>query len=154
MCTANASIFDDRFCPVRSVYRILTTVSIFVWQWQQKISNWSLYYVDSGTQHHILSSLCCRICAGLNGPYGHKGIDMVSNYSGRLWRLNKAQLVLRGPKCAKKISPTPLHHHQQPEPLRQGRMDPSFMFFTLRQILTLPSECRSRNSDSDQATFF
>ncbi len=31
-----------------------------------------------------------------------------------------------GPKCAKKISPTPLHHHQQPEPLRQGRMDPCF----------------------------
>ncbi len=28
--------------------------------------------------------------------------------------------------CAKKISPTPLHHHQQPEPLRQGRMDPCF----------------------------
>jgi len=32
-------------------------------------------------------------------------------YSGRLWRLNDAQLVLRGPKCAKKI-------------LIQGRMDP------------------------------
>ncbi len=41
--------------------------------------------------------------------------------------LKYAQLVLSGPKCAKKISPTPLHHHlQQPEPLRQGRMDPSF----------------------------
>ncbi len=37
-----------------------------------------------------------------------------------------AQLVLRGPKCAKQISPTPLHHHHQPEPLRQGRMDPCF----------------------------
>ncbi len=48
-------------------------------------------------------------------------------YSGRLWHLNNAQLVLRGPKCAKKISPTPLHHHQQPEPLRQGRMDPCFL---------------------------
>ncbi len=47
-------------------------------------------------------------------------------YSGRPWRLNDAQLVLRGPKCAKKISPTPLHHHHQPEPLRQGRMDPCF----------------------------
>ncbi len=45
---------------------------------------------------------------------------------GRLWHLNNAQLVLRGPKCAKKISPTPLHHHHQPEPLRQGRMDPCF----------------------------
>ncbi len=30
-----------------------------------------------------------------------------------------AQLVLRGPKCANKISPTPLH---QPESLRQGRI--------------------------------
>ncbi len=35
---------------------------------------------------------------------------------------------------AKKISPTPLHHHHRPEPLRQGRMDPCFH---LRQILTL-----------------
>ncbi len=48
----------------------------------------------------------------------------------RLWRLNDAQLVLKGPKCAKKISPTPLHHHHQPEPLRQGRMIHAFMFFT------------------------
>ncbi len=46
--------------------------------------------------------------------------------SGRLWRLNDAQLVQRGPKCAKKISPTSLHQHHQPEPLRQGRMDPCF----------------------------
>ncbi len=43
-----------------------------------------------------------------------------------MWCLNYAKLVLRGSKCAKKISPTPLHHHQQPEPLRQGRMDPCF----------------------------
>ncbi len=34
--------------------------------------------------------------------------------------------VIRGPKFAKKISPTPVHHHHQPEPLRQGRMDPCF----------------------------
>ncbi len=33
-------------------------------------------------------------------------------------------------KCAKKISPTPLHHHQ-PEPLRQGRMDPCFRIPTI-----------------------
>ncbi len=31
----------------------------------------------------------------------------------------------KGPNVQKKISPTPLHHHQ-PEPLRQGRMDPCF----------------------------
>ncbi len=30
-----------------------------------------------------------------------------------------------GTKCTKKISSTPLHHNQ-PEPLRQGRMDPCF----------------------------
>ncbi len=40
--------------------------------------------------------------------------------------LNDAQLVLRGPKSAKKISPTPLHHLHESEPLRQGRMDPWF----------------------------
>ncbi len=52
-------------------------------------------------------------------------------------------IVLRGPKFANKISPTPLHHHHQTEPLRRGR------------ILTLPSECRCRNQDSSgQATFF
>ncbi len=33
-------------------------------------------------------------------------------------------------KCATKISPTLLNHHQQPEPLRQGRMIHAFMFFT------------------------
>ncbi len=57
--------------------------------------------------------------------YGHKGRDMVSiNTQGRPWHLNDAQLV---PKCAKKISPTTLHHHLlQPEPLIHGRMDPCF----------------------------
>ncbi len=57
----------------------------------------------------------------------------------------------KGPKCAKKISPTALHQHQ-PEPLRQGRMIHAFMFFTPNSDPT--SECRSRNRDSsDQATF-
>ncbi len=31
-----------------------------------------------------------------------------------------------GMKCAKKNSPRPLHHHHQPDPLRQGRIDPCF----------------------------
>ncbi len=58
-----------------------------------------------------------------------------------------------GTKCAKKISPTPLHHHQ-PEPLRQGRMDPCFHVLYAKFWLK-PSECRSRNGgSSDQATFF
>ncbi len=59
------------------------------------------------------------------GHCSHKGMDSQQQYSGRLWCLNDAQLVLRGPKCAKKISPTPLHNHH-PELLRQGRMDPCF----------------------------
>ncbi len=37
----------------------------------------------------------------------------------------------------------------------ETRQDGSMLSCTLRQILTLPSECRSRNRDSsDQATFF
>ncbi len=53
-----------------------------------------------------------------------------------------------GTKCAKKISPTPLHHHQ-PEPLRRGRMIHDFMFFTPNSDPT--SECRSRNQDSSES---
>ncbi len=50
------------------------------------------------------------------------------------------------PKCAKKIPPAPLHHHQ-PEPLT-GRMIHAFMFFTPNSDPT--SECRSRNPDSSR----
>ncbi len=42
-----------------------------------------------------------------------------------------------GPKCAKKIPPTPLHHQHQPEPLRQGRMIHVFMFFTPNSDATI-----------------
>ncbi len=76
-----------------------------------------------------------------------------SKYSGRLWRWNDAQLVLRGQKCPKKLSPTPSHNHHQPEPLRQGRMDPCFhVLYTKFWLYHL--NVRSRNRDSsDQATF-
>ncbi len=50
-------------------------------------------------------------------------------YFSKSWHLNNAQQVLSGPKCAKKISPKPLHQ-QQPEPLIQGRMDPCFHVVT------------------------
>jgi len=50
---------------------------------------------------------------------GHKGMGMVRN-NAQVGRLNDAQLALRGLKCAKKTSPTPLHHHHQ----QQGMMDP------------------------------
>ncbi len=64
----------------------------------------------------------------------HKGMDMVSNNTQvGCGHFNGAQLDLRGPKCAKKISPTPLHHHQQPEPVetRAGWIH-AFMFFTAK----------------------
>ncbi len=71
----------------------------------------------------------------------HKGMNGQQQYSGSLWCLNNAQLVLKGPKCTKKISSTPLHHHQQPEPLRQGTIDPCFHVLYAK---FWPSECRSR----------
>ncbi len=51
-------------------------------------------------------------------------------YSGRLWHLSDTQLVVGGPKCAKKISPTPLHHHHQPEQFNKGGWIHAFMLFT------------------------
>lgn len=42
-----------------------------------------------------------------------------------------------GPKCNKKISPTPLHH-QQPEPLMHGRMD--LCFHVVYVLDPLPSD--------------
>ncbi len=52
-----------------------------------------------------------------------------------------------GSKCAKKISSTPLHHKHQPETVER-RQDGTMLSCSLRKILTLPSECRSRNRDS------
>ncbi len=57
MCAANASIFVT-IVSVQSARFISFNHSchrFFVWQWHQvclKISNWSLYNIDSGTQHH------------------------------------------------------------------------------------------------------
>lgn len=45
----------------------------------------------------------------------------------------KQKKALRGPKCAKEISPRPLHH--QPELLIQGSVDPCFDVFM--QILNI-----------------
>ncbi|MBN3311085.1 WASF1 protein, partial [Amia calva] len=43
-----------------------------------------------------------------------RSVSCISEIIGRPWHLNDAQLALRGLKCAKKTSPTPLHHHHQP----------------------------------------
>ncbi len=50
-------------------------------------------------------------------------MDMVSNNTQVGCGVKRCSI---GTKCAKKISPTPLHHHHESEPLRQGRMDPCF----------------------------
>lgn len=47
-------------------------------------------------------------------------------YSGKLWSLNDAQLVHRGPESAKKICSAPLHRQQQPELLIQVRLNLCF----------------------------
>ncbi len=38
----------------------------------------------------------------------------------------RCSIGTKGPKVYQENIPTPLHHHHQPEPLRQGRMDPCF----------------------------
>ncbi len=85
----------------------------------------------------------------------HKGGHGQQQYSGRLWCLNDAQLVLRVPKCAKKYLPHPLLH---PPPktwtVRQGRMDPC-LHVLICQILTPTIWMLQQNSrPPDQATFF
>ncbi len=81
---------------------------------------------------------------------GHKAMDM-QQYSGWLWHLNNAQLVLRGPKCAKKNTFTPLAAAWTADARQNGSMLPCY----LCQILTLLSKGCSRNWDSsDQVTFF
>ena len=71
-------------------------------------------------------------------------------YLGRL----EFKLCSIGTKYAKKISPTPWHHHHQPEPLRQGRIDPCF-HVVYDKFWSYAAECRSRNRDSsDQAKCF
>jgi len=51
-------------------------------------------------------------------------------------------------KCAKKISPTPLHYQYQPEPLVQGKMDPGF------HIVCTKFWPQHLNVASDQAKLF
>ncbi len=58
----------------------------------------------AGSRHHNIGTLW-----SLKHGHGQQ------QHPSRLWCLSDAQLVLRGPKCSKKISPEPLHHHQ-PEP--------------------------------------
>lgn len=56
----------------------------------------------------------------------HKLMDMVkNNIQVDCQTLKNAQLVIKGPKCTKNISPPTLQQHR-PELLIQGRVDPVF----------------------------
>ncbi len=78
-------------------------------------------------------------------------MDMVSNNTQAV-AFKQSSIVLRGPKCAKQISPTHYTTTTSLKPLRQGRMDPCFH--------VLYAECWPYHLNvavefsSDQATFF
>ncbi len=81
----------------------------------------------------------------------HKGMNMVSNNTQAFKRCS---IGTKGPKVCQENIP---HTITPPPPAWtvETRQDGSMLSCSLRQILTLPSESRSRNRDSsDQATFF
>ncbi len=56
----------------------------------------------------------------------HKGMDIVNNTQVDCG-VKQCSIGTKGPKVCQENTPhTPLHHHQQPKPLRQGRTDPCF----------------------------
>lgn len=74
-------------------------------------------------------------------------------YPCRLCHLNNAQLVSRGPNCAKKISPCTIT--RTPPAGTLNKQDRCMLSYCSHQILTLWYECYSWNRDlSDKAMFF
>lgn len=84
-------------------------------------------------------------CISRSTDCSHKEIYLVSNNTiDKLWHSNRDWFVLSGPKCAKKTFLMPLHHHQQPGLLAQGRLG-----FMLLKSSSATSICYfSRNPDS------
>ncbi len=80
-----------------------------------------------------------------------KGWTWSQQYSGRLV-FKRCSIGTNGPKVCQENTPPPLHQHQQPEPLRQGRMIHAFMFFTPNSDPT--SECSRNQDSSDQQRFY
>ncbi len=131
--------------------------------------DWDLVTVEAiwvkWTYRHVqeTSLRWFELCDMLHYPAGsshqkmvhcsHKGMSIgQQQYSGRLWRLNDAQLEWRPQSVPRKYPP---HITPPPAWTIETRQDGSMLLCSLRQILTLPSECRSRNQDSwDQAMFF
>ncbi len=84
----------------------------------------------------------------------HKGMDMVSNNTQVGCVFKRCSIGTKEPKVCQENIP---HTITPPPPawIVETRQDGSMLSCSLRQILTLPSECRSRNQDSsDQAMFF
>ncbi len=83
----------------------------------------------------------------------HKGMDMVTKNIQAV-AFKQCSIGTKGAKLSQENIP----HIITPKPPAwtvETRQDGSMLSCSLRQILTLPSECRSRNRDSsDQATFF
>lgn len=79
--------------------------------------NWSIMYTLSCTRHQF--EIIQRWVDCVHKRDGHSQQE----YVGTLWNSNNAHLVLSGP--LRKVSPTPLHSHQQAEAWIEGRMDPS-----------------------------
>ena len=78
-------------------------MSQFLRQWLAHV----LMYYHAGSSH-----LKMRDAHGLQ------------QYSSSLWHSSNDWLVLTGPKCAKKISPTPFPHRHQPGLLKWGTLGP------------------------------
>ncbi len=83
----------------------------------------------------------------------HKGMDMVSNNTQVSCGFKQCSIGTKGPKVCQENIPRTIT--PPPAWTVETRQDGSMLSCSLHQILTLPSECCSRNRDSsDQATFF
>ncbi len=83
----------------------------------------------------------------------HKGMDMVSNNTRVGCGVWQCSIGTKGPKMYQENIP---HTITPPPPAWtvETRQDGSMLSWSLRQILTLPSEYRSRNRDSSDQAFF
>lgn len=74
-------------------------------------------------------------------------VRLIYYFSGRLWHSNHAWMLLRGPKCAMKLIPTPACTDNT----NAGWIHASMLLYLL---LTLPSEYWSRNQEQQHVSNF
>ncbi len=83
-------------------------------------------------------------CSHKGNGHGQK------QYSGRLWRLNNAQLDLRAQSVPRNIPPTPLHHHTPAWNRETCGMDPCFHVLTPNSDPTIwMSQQKSKTYQTD-----